>query len=137
MVVLDDERVEAAHQLGDRGGPLARQRHPRRVVAARLQHERRRHGRRVVERRPQLVEPRAVGVEVDADHVAVERSSRSISGGKRRVLDDDPVTEAQRHLGDAVEGVERAVDHGDRLRPGTATTRRSSSSSDGSTGWSR
>ena len=110
---------------------------PAGLCATRLKHERRRDGRRVVERRPQLVEPRAVGVDVDADHVAAELFEQVEQRRERRVLDDDPVAEAQHDLGDAVEGVHRAVDDRDRLRPErprrVAAPRRAS----GSTGWSR
>ncbi len=67
-------------------------------------------------RRAQTVGLHALGVNVDADDVASESLEQVEEWREGGVLDDDAITEPEDVLGDAVEGVHRAVHDGDGLR---------------------
>ena len=113
MVVLDDDRLAAGELVGERLRPPRRQARARRVLGAGLQHDRPHVTGR--ERGAQSGHRRAVVVDVDTDHVAAELVEEVEHRREAGVLDDDPVTEAQHDLGDAVDGVHRTVDDGHRL----------------------
>ena len=84
-----------------------------RVVGARLQEHRDRIER---ERGAQALDRHALVVDVDADHLGAELLEQVEQRREGRVLDDHAVAEADDDLGDSVERVHRAVDHGELLR---------------------
>ena len=70
-----------------------------------------------------LVDDRSLVVDIDADDLGTELVEQIEQRRERGVFDDHSIAEADDDLGDAVEGVHRPVDHGQRLgreRPAVA-----------------
>ena len=111
-------------ELGQRGRPRRGQRDAGRVVRARLQERAPAAHGAIASRSPSTASPSSsTSTPID---LAAELLEQVEHRRERRVLDDDPVAEAQHDLGDAVERVHRPVDDGHRLgreRPRSAQHR--------------
>ena len=101
--------------VGDRLGPPRRHRHAGGVLRPRLE-DHGAAGGRSSDDGAQLGDVEALVVDVDADDVAASRSSRSSIGGNPGCSTTTRSPRRSTTLGDAVEGVEGAVDDRDRLR---------------------